>query len=218
MVTSAFFGTEYSSDAFKLGQCIMTLGSSAGAKYNVPNDNSFEVGVAIYPQKDLNNPQVIQQGTNVSLFKCADAQEELAGWLFLKYLTNYESALIWVTGFDEYQNLAGEIIDAAEGTSYFPIRKDVYESQKYQDYVAGKEVDAQGNVKYNPTVKNLAAKIGFDQSEWFYTNVAFDGSSIARDEVENLVSRLLYNDHSGKNIDDVINELYKKTVDTILYG
>lgn len=218
MVTSAFFGTEYSSDAFKLGQCIMTLGSSAGAGYNVPADKSFEVGVTTYPQKDLNNPQVIQQGTNVTLFKCEDAQEELAGWLFLKYLTNYESALIWVTGYDEYQNIAGEIIDPAEGTAYFPIRKDVYSSQKYQDYVAGKEEDAQGNVKYNPTVKNLAAKIGFDQSEWFFTNVAFDGSSIARDEVENLVSRLLYNDHSGKNIDDVINELYKKTVDTILYG
>ena len=59
MVTTTFFGTNYSSDAFKAGQCIMTLGSSAGASYNVPTDGSFEVGVAAYPQKDMNNPQVM---------------------------------------------------------------------------------------------------------------------------------------------------------------
>ena len=78
--TTTYFGTNYSSEAFQAGQIIMTIGSSAAARYNVPTDGSFEVGVAAYPQKDLNNPQVIQQGTNVTLFKRSNPQEELAGW------------------------------------------------------------------------------------------------------------------------------------------
>ena len=218
MVTTTHFGTNYSSDAFKAGQCIMTLGSSAGASYNVPTDGSFEVGVAPYPQKSMDNPQVIQQGTNVSLFKCVDPQEELAGWLFLKWLTNYESAMIWVTGYDEYKNIDGEEIDAAIGTAYFPIRKDVLNSEKYQEYVSGKEVATDGSVVYNPTAQNLAAQIGLEQQDWFFTNVAFDGSSAARDEAEALVQSIFYNDHGTKNIDDVIDQAYKDAIDTIIYG
>ncbi len=175
LVTTSYFGTNYSSDAFKAGQIVMTLGSSAGASYNQPTDNSFEVGVAPYPQKDVNNPQVIQQGTNVSLFKCADAQEELAGWLFMKYLTNYESALLWCTE-----------------TSYFPIRKDVLNSNEYQEHISGKMRDEQGQIVYRPTLQNKAQKVGLEQQDWFYTNVAFYGSSKARDEVETLVQQVLY--------------------------
>ena len=218
MVTTTHFGTNYSSDAFKAGQCIMTLGSSAGASYNVPTDGSFEVGVAPYPQKSMDNPQVIQQGTNVSLFKCEDPQEELAGWLFLKYLTNYESAMIWVTGYEEYENINGEAVDAAIGTAYFPIRKDVLNSEKYKEYVSGKEVAGDGSVVYNPTAQNLAAQIGLQQQDWFFTNVAFDGSSAARDEAEALVQSIFYNDHGTKNIDDVINQAYKDAIETIIYG
>ena len=220
MVTSTFFGADYSSDAFKNGQCVMTLGSSAGAKHNNPQ-GAFEVAAAICPQKDPNNPQVIQQGTNVSLFKCADAQEELAGWLFMKYLTNYESALIWVTGFEEYTNLAGELIEGADGTPYFPIRKDVYNSEAYRSYMNYQKTDENGNLVKDPeqwTIAKESAIVGLGQADSFYTNVAFDGSSIVRDEVGFLVQRVLYNDHSGKNFDEVLDSLYKDTIRTIIYG
>ena len=218
MVTTTHFGTNYSSDAFKAGQCIMTLGSSAGASYNVPTDGSFEVGVAPYPQYDMNNPQVIQQGTNVSLFKCADPQEELAGWLFLKYLTNQESAMIWVTGCDEYTNIKGEVVEGTNGTSYFPIRKDVLNSEKYADHISGKQVAGDGSVVYEPTAQNLAAQVGLKQQDWFFTNVAFDGSSVARDEAEALVQSIFYNNHGGANIDDVIDAAYENAIETIIYG
>jgi len=192
--TTTFFGTNYSSDAFKTGQIVMTLGSSAGASYNVPSDGSFEVGVAAYPQKDLNNPQVIQQGTNVTLFKRQDAQEELAGWLFMKFLTNYESALDWCTS-----------------TSYFPIRKDVLNSDDYQNHISGKMVDGDGNIIYKPTTQNLAQKVGLEQQDWFYTSIAFRGSSKARDEVATLVQSVLY-----QNVD--IDKAYSDTIDAILYS
>lgn len=228
MVTSTFFGSDYSSKAFINGQCVMTLGSSAGAHHNDPS-GAFEAGAAICPQKDTSNPQVIQQGTNVSLFKCADAQEELAGWLFMKYLTNFQSALIWVTGFEEYTNLAGELIEGKEGTAYFPIRKDVFNSEEYQSYIDYDLRDEEGNLVYNEdgsvavdednwTLAKESARIGLGQADSFYTNVAFDGSSIVRDEVGFLVQRILYNDHSGKNFDEVLDTLYKDTIRTIIYG
>lgn len=195
LATTTYFGTNYSSDAFKAGQIIMTLGSSAGAGYNVPADGSFTVGVAPYPQKaGSTTKQVIQQGTNVSLFKRGDAQEELAGWLFMKFLTNYDSALLWCTE-----------------TAYFPIRKDVLNSTTYADHISGKAVDKDGNVIYTPTTQQLAQAVGLSQADWFFTNVAFVGSSKARDNAELIVQAILYGD---KTIDNA----YQEAMDAIIYG
>lgn len=194
LATTTYFGTNYSSDAFKAGQIVMTLGSSAGASYNVPSDGSFEVGVTTYPQHDASNSQVIQQGTNVTLFKCSDPQEELAGWLFMKYLTNYESAYKWCTG-----------------TSYFPIRKDVLNSDEYKAHISGETVDELGNVVYEPTTQQLAQKVGLSQQNWFFTNVAFVGSSAARDNAELIVKAVLY---AGTPID----KAYTDAINALLYS
>ena len=69
----------------------------------------------IQPEKG----QVIQQGTNVTLFKCTDPMEELAGWLFIRFLTGYKAAMIWATK-----------------TGYFPIRNSVRTSQEYEDFLS----------------------------------------------------------------------------------
>ena len=172
----------------------MTLGSSAGASYNVPTDGSFEVGVTSYPQYSMENPQVIQQGTNVTLFKRSDAQEELAGWLFMKFLTNYESAYLWCTE-----------------TSYFPIRTDVLNSAEYKRHISGETTDDQGQIIYKPTTQNLAQTVGLTQQDWFFTNVAFYGSSKARDNAETIVKAVLY-----ANTD--IDKAYQDAINDILYG
>lgn len=191
LVTTTYFGTNYSSDAFKAGQVVMTIGSSAGASYNVPADGSFEVGVASYPQRSMDNPQVIQQGTNVSLFIRPDVQEELAGWLFIKFLTNYDSAYLWCTE-----------------TSYFPIRTDVLDSAEYKDHISGKIVDEQGQVIYKPTTQQLAQSVGLAQQNWFYTNVAFLGSSKARDNAQTIITSILYGGATiEKAYTDAINDL-----------
>ena len=130
-VTSTHLGTNYCSDAFKAGQLPMTIGSSAGASYNVVTDGSFVTGVAPYPQvagASEDEKQVIQQGTNITLFESRDKQEELFGWLFMKYLTNYESSLNFTLN-----------------TAYFPIRKDVAASEEYQKYVSQILYDEEGN-------------------------------------------------------------------------
>lgn len=185
IATSSAFGTDYCSDAFKNGQCIMTIGSSAGATYNDGSASSktkFTTAVAPVPQKDLDHGQVIQQGTNVSLFKCKDKEEELGGWLWLKFLTSYESALTW-----------------ALNTSYFPIRYDVLNSQEYQDHILGKITADDGSVMYRQSLAAQAKQVGLSQQNWFYTNVAFPGSAKARTNAETIVQQILYG--SGVTVD-----------------
>ena len=176
MATSTAFGTNYCSDAFKAGQCIMTIGSSAGASYNDLKDSGQETAVSFVPQKDKENGQVIQQGTNISLFKCKDKDEELGGWLWLKHMVSYESALKW-----------------ALETAYFPTRKDVMASAEYQNHVTGKIVADDGSViEGKQTLAAKAKQAGILQSAWFYTNIAFPGSSKARDNAETVVQQILY--------------------------
>lgn len=186
-VTSTHLGTNYCSDAFKAVQLPMTIGSSAGASYNVATDGSFVTGVAPYPQvagASEDEKQVIQQGTNITLFECRDKQEELFGWLFMKYLTNYESALDWTLR-----------------TAYFPTRKDVAASDDYQKYISQVLYDENGNpqldengqpVKEYDAIKEVCV-VGLAQSPYFYTSVAFPGSAKARTEGELIIQEILYN-------------------------
>ena len=141
-----------------------------------------------------NEKYVIQQGTNVTLFKCADAQEELFGWLFIKFLTNYESALQWTLE-----------------TAYYPTRKDVINSKEYQDYVSQKVYDSSGNYKvvYDP-IKEVCVVGLIEQSKYYYTSVAFPGSADARDEATLIIQGILYNQKEytvEKAIKDAINAL-----------
>ena len=184
IATTTHFGTNYCSDAFKAGQCLMTTGSSAGASYNIDTKGTFVTGVAPYPQKDLNNKQVIQQGTNVSLFKCADPQEELFGWLFMKYLTSdFESCKEWTLR-----------------TGYFPIRKDVVNDPEYQDYVNQISRDEQGQEHYEYNPINEAVRVGLLQADSFYTSVAFPGTAKAREEGEQVIKQVLYGDKYDGNV------------------
>ena len=197
--TSGTLGVDYSSDAFKAEQCIVTIGSSAGAGYNDPGADGFEVGVGTYPQVEgtpEEKYQVIQQGTNVTLFTQRDKEVEKYGWLFILHMTNYENATKWATK-----------------TAYFPIRKDVLESQEYKDYLSGKTVsiDANGKekVEYKPGLKSIAAQVAWTQNQWFYTNVAFNGSDISRAEVETLVQNVLLSKEA--DIEAVIAKAFATT-------
>lgn len=193
IATPGAFGAEYCSDAFKAGQCIMTIGSSAGADYNDGQKSTgtkFTTGVAPVPQKDSENGQVIQQGTNVSLFDCVDEEEELGGWLWLKHMVSYESALTW-----------------ALDTSYFPIRYDVLSSQEYQDHVAGRIYADDGSVlEGQQSLPAKAKQAGLAQANWFYTNLAFKGTSTARDQAGVIVKGVLYG--QGLTVDKAYSDAY----------
>ena len=198
--TSGVLGVNYCSDAFKAGQCVITTGSSAGATYNDPK-GAFEVGVATYPQWEgtpEDKYQVIQQGTNLTLLEQVDKEVEKYAWLFMMHMINYENSLKFSTG-----------------TSYFPIRDDVYESQKYQDFVLGisrnsdgePEKDEDGNIIYAPGISGKAARVGWTQRNWFYTNVTFLGTDISRAEVESLVKAVMLGTTIDQAFADAKNNL-----------
>ena len=67
------------------------------------------------------------------------------------------------------------------------------------------------NIFYKPTTQNLAQKVGLEQQDWFYTSIAFRGSSKARDEVAILIQSVLYNNVG-------IDKAYTDTINAILYS
>lgn len=174
--TGSVLGGDYCSDYFKAGRIIMTIGSSAGATYNDPA-GAFKVGVATYPQFEAaegEQKQVIQQGTNVTLFSQKDKEVEKYGWLFILWLTNYENAKKW-----------------SQETAYFPSRSDVYNSAEYQDYLLGKTTTDNGEVVYETSLARQTVIVGWQQTDWFFTNVVFNGTSVARSAGEGIIQSVL---------------------------
>ena len=165
-------------------------------------------------KKNINDPCAYQYGTDVSLFQCDDPQEELAGWLFLKWLTNYESAMIWVTGYDEYTNIDGQFVESAKGTAYLPIRKDVLNSEKYKEYILGKQA-FDGSVVYNPTIHNLACQVAVKQESWLFTIPAFGETENVKQETKKIVLDLLYTEHGSNEINLVVDDIYNNAIKEI---
>lgn len=207
-VTSGTLGADYCSDAFKGEQCVVTIGSSGGAHHNSP-DGTFTPAVATYPQWEAateDQYQVIQQGTNITLFTQPDKEVEKYGWLFMCHMISYECSLIWSTG-----------------NPYFPIRKDVISSEEYQNFLEGvvyEKDEETGEIKKdengNPMIDSdaaltqLSAKIAWTQNQWFYTNVAFNGTDISRAKIELLIQNVLLNE-STQNL-TVGSDQYKAEV------
>lgn len=186
-VTASAWNADYTSDKFVSGNVVMTIGSSAGCSYNNPGDK-FVLGVLPYPQREANigkgvegGELVIQQGTNVALFKCEDPNEELAGWLFIKYITTWDPEL----SFDEQPTAIWAV-----KSGYFPILNSLMNSVEYQEFLAGGD-DGQ-------TLEAIVAEVGYAQAENYFVSPSFPGTSKCRDEVELLVEAILY---GGKTLD-----------------
>ena len=166
--TSSLF-TKASTDA---GNSYMSIGSSAGATHQRPNKVNgaypFEVGIATVPQMDVSNPKVISQGPSLCIFNKENPQEVLASWLFMKYLCTTV----------EFQ------AEFSMASGYIPVIKSVGNNAIYRDEFLAK-ADGGDNISA------LAAKIGLAQEAAYYTSPAFNGSSVARDQVGLLMQKCL---------------------------
>ena len=149
------------------GNCYMCIGSSAGANHQIPkNDDGtfkFEVGIASIPQANASNPKVISQGPSLCIFKKANAQEVLASWLFVKYLTTTV----------DFQAEFGMT------SGYVPVLENVTDNAVYAEELA--------NANGYEGLPLLATKVCLEQMDAYYTSPAFNGSSAARDEVGKLM-------------------------------
>ena len=175
----------------------MSIGSSAGAKYQRPTANAdgsypFEVGIATVPQVNLENRKVISQGPSVCIFKKDNPQEVVASWLFVKYLT---------TNVD-FQ------AEFSMASGYVPVIKSVTDNEVYANFLA--QADG-GNY-----IAALSAQVCLSQSDAYYTSPAFVGSSTARDQVAALLTKCLT--MSGDDLDAQIETAFEEAIDECEYA
>ncbi len=186
--TSGLFTAETGTKSY------MSIGSSAGATYQRPKavngEYPFEVGIATIPQADVNNKKVISQGPSLCIFKKSNPQEVIASWLFVKFLTTTV----------EFQ------AEFSMASGYVPVLKSVAEHPVYADFLAS----ADGG----DFISALSAKVCLEQADAYYTSPAFNGSSEARDQVGNIITKAL----PAANIDAVIDDIFQDAIDECEYA
>ncbi len=182
---------DYASTPFTQAQpqVYMTVGSTAGITYNVPKDKdgnaTGEIGVAPIPQYDLENKQVIQQGTNITLMANSTDAERLAGWLLIKHLTSKEVTADW-----------------SMKTGYLPVRQSALDSDEYQEFLS--LTDKNHDFYY----ESLAARAAYLQVDYMYYDPAFPGSSDVRSKADTTIQAILFGDKTIEQyLEDAIDDL-----------
>ena len=201
MTTSALMGGSYTSDGFKkandeVGKIFMSIGSSAGARYQRPDlvngEYPFEVGIVSIPQVDPKNPKVISQGPSICIFEDENEQEVYASWLFLKFLTTDQQFQA------QYSMSSG----------YVPVIKSVGELPQYKAHL-----EKTGN----DFITSVVAKVALEQEEAYFTSPAFAGSADARTQVGLLVqsvfSKYELNGDNASMIDTEFRKYYDYCLD-----
>lgn len=176
----------------------MSIGSSAGATHQRPSakpDGSypFEVGITSIPQINPAKPKVISQGPSVCIFKKENPQEVVASWLFVKFLTTSV----------EFQ------AEFSMASGYVPVLKSVAENETYKAFMD----TANGGTK----IAALSAKVCLEQVNAYYVSPAFNGSSVARDQVGTLLTKCLTMNTSGADIDTLIKQAFQDAIDECEY-
>ncbi len=151
-------------------RCYMCIGSTGGATYQQPSQVNgvfeFEVGITTIPQVDPENPKVISQGPSICIFTDSDPQEVLASWLFANFLTTD------VTFQGSYSISNG----------YAPVIQSVKENPAYAAFL--EKAGTEG-------IQAYAVKVALEQADAYYVSPAFNGSSVARDQVGMLIQKCL---------------------------
>ena len=183
--TSALFTGESDSGT----RCYMCIGSTGGATYQQPNQTNgvfeFEVGITSIPQVNLAKPKVISQGPSVCIFKNNDPQEVLASWLFAKFLTTdvtFQASVSMNNG-------------------YAPVIKSVQKNEIYANFLKSAST---------ANIQAYAVKVALDQTDAYYVSPAFNGSSVARDQVGLLMQKCLAATNS--DLDNFIKKAFADAV------
>ena len=195
MTTSALIGGSYTSDAFKkandeVGKTFMSIGSSAGARYQRPDkvngEYPFEVGIVPVPQVNPDNAKVISQGPSICIFEDQNVQEVYASWLFVKFLTTDAQFQA------QYSMKSG----------YVPVIKSVGETDTYKNYL--------NKADGGDFITSLVAKVALEQNEYYFTSPAFAGSADARTQVGLLVQSVFSKFKLGADNSSMINSEFDK--------
>lgn len=171
MTIAAKLGVNFTSELMTSNQIIMATGSLAGSSYY--ENNSYVLGVLPYPQKEdtyktKENQYVIQQGTNVAVFKNSDPLKELGSWLFIRYLTTWQEGV-------ELSKQPTYIWSI--NTGYLPITHSLKNNETYLEHLMLSE--------------KMSTIVGMNQHEVMYTTIADVNSNRCREHVEELMYNVL---------------------------
>jgi len=173
---------QYGSVPFKDGRVLMSQGSTAGTRHNIPDQEDgrfgiFEMGIMPAVQKNEvgEGPRSAQQqGPNIAIMADTTDAERLAAWLLIEFMTNAENTAFF-----------------AMNTGYVPVRQSAFETETYQDFLDvtyrwedGEELsyDEQDQLPFA-----MAARVAYAQVDDYQFDPAFVGrvtSSRARQEAE----------------------------------
>ena len=173
-------GKSYSSNYFKEGNVLFSIGSTAGVKNQVAD--TFDVGVTRIPQAAGKAAKLISQGPSVCILNHNnDKDRQLAAWLFYKHLTSTKNTASW-----------------AIEVGYLPVRSSAYTSEAYSDYCSTEGKDARST----ELLTALNAVYSSSTVDKVFTTPPFKGSSTARTEVNSLMVNVLKDAADGTAIDD----------------
>ena len=183
--TSALFTGENDAGT----RCYMCIGSTGGATYQQPTQTNgkfeFEVGIASIPQVNPAEPKVISQGPSICVFKNSDPQEVLASWLFAKFLTTdvtFQASVSMNNG-------------------YAPVIQSVTQNPIYAEFLESAST---------ANIQAYAVKVALAQKDAYYVSPAFNGSSVARDQVGLLMQKCLVAEAS--DVDSMIKKAFEEAV------
>jgi len=183
--------TAYGSAAFIDGDVAMTQGSTAGTRYNIPNNPDgkfgiFDFGVMPAIQKEDGVPSAIQQGPNIAIMANTTDEERLVAWEIIKELTTPENTAYF-----------------SMNTGYVPVRDSSYDLPEYQEFLEIGEDPANADDPAYPYA--LANRVAEAQRDYFSFEPPFTGrvtSSNARQEAGFLIEAI----YTGTSVEDALQD------------
>ncbi len=176
----------------------MSIGSSGGTVHQLPSQNGdgkypFEVGIASIPQVNPEKPKAISQGPSLCIFQNENPQEVIASWLFMKFLTT---------------DLAFQA-DFSMASGYVPVMESAKEDPFYKNFLS--KADGFDNLAA------LGATVCLAQKDAYFTSPAFNGSTVAREQVGALVQKCLTEAWRDDELDAKIRAAFEDAITECKY-
>ncbi len=198
LVTTQELNGAYTSNLFKeqdksKDHIYMCIGSSGGAQYQRDDKVQFEVGVAPIPQVSETNQKAISQGPSLCILRGGKTtdQQVIASWLFTKYLTTNEAFQT------EFSSTSG----------YMPVIKSAQENEVYAEWL--------GNADGYKYLIALAVKVALEGTDTSFVSPAFNGSTVAREQVESVMKQCLSKETN--DVDAFIDSVFQEAYDECTY-
>ena len=197
VTTEALYGS-YTSGLFteldkSVSHSYMCIGSTGGASYQIPADKAFEVGVAPIPQANAADPKIISQGPSLCILKGGKTtdQQVIASWLFVKYLTTN-------MGFQtEFSSTSG----------YMPVLESAQTNEVYAAWL-----DKANGYEF---LTAKVVKVGLESADAYFTSPAFNGSTVAREQVGSLLAKCMSEQTS--DVDSLIDSAFEDAYDECVF-